>query len=230
MSGWMENLGQSQWPLSWVRYYSLPPSECVCAHRNCQFNRAPRALVATAASCSFGFSLGPTMTREMLLRVWIWLHRRPTAPKCGRRHRNLIKTPYLDCSLSLGVIVSKQRSLGIIRRRKKIIAQFFTKQSWVACAAGIIALGGDAGECHQHRTLLHNAAVLFGMMPINVCVCYMRAALIILMSLWRLRIIICVASRTRRRGPWVVYHFKCNEKIMYAHTRKNTTSSQRNTS
>lgn len=105
----------------WVKVNDLSPGcdiilsprvvLCVCeassAHRNCQFNRAPRALVATvAASCSFGFSLGPGQ-REVLLCVWIWLDRRPTAPTVVDATAISLKRHIWIALKSVGVIVSK---------------------------------------------------------------------------------------------------------------------------
>jgi len=99
---------------------------------------------------------------------------------CGRRHRNLIKTPYLDCSLShslacsLGVIVSKHP----INARGSIGADccfalhnFFAERVVGAAAAraGIIASSLSAVTTSSvTNTVLRNAASLFGMIPIYI--------------------------------------------------------------
>jgi hypothetical protein len=96
---------------------------------------------------------------------------------CGRRHRNLIKTPYLDCSLSLA------RSLGVIVSKHPINARgsigadccfalhnFFAERVvGAAAAAGIIASSLSAVTTSSvTNTVLRNAAALFGMIPIYI--------------------------------------------------------------
>jgi hypothetical protein len=99
---------------------------------------------------------------------------------CGRRHRNLIKTPYLDCSLSLARLLawrnrqqtSHQRAREHRRRLLFRVAQFFRRTSRGGCrgaGSGIIASSLSAVTTSSvTNTVLRNAAALFGMIPIYI--------------------------------------------------------------